>query len=111
MANKLKKPPKIILAQAQMEAEATVLFPTDQKYKWNIELEETNDDHLFALEELEECAQALKGGKAPGPDGFPSEVAKTVHINYERINMRGKVPGDLKNIKTSPYREAKQKPS
>lgn len=46
---------------------------------------EVTEDLLFTRLELEHLGKQLKNGKAPGPDGIPNEVLKTVIEVYPEI--------------------------
>jgi hypothetical protein len=58
-----------------MAAEAERLFPTGNEPHRNLIIRE-GPPRPFGLEEIEKAGRRLKSGKAPGPDGIPSEVIK-----------------------------------
>lgn len=81
--NKIKAPvPTTNLPTAVMDQIVDTLFPTHrQRAELQTTLEETNPEiPLFTLEELNQAAEAIKNGKAPGPDGVPNEVIKLIAI-------------------------------
>lgn len=60
------------------------LFPQKQKVTWNIPV--TRNIEPFTVNELKTAASKLRGKKAPGPDGVPSEVIKlAVEVAQDEI--------------------------
>ncbi|CAH1384896.1 unnamed protein product, partial [Tenebrio molitor] len=66
---------RIPMSEEAMAAEAERLFPTGNEPHRKLTIRE-GPPRPFGLEEIEKAGRRLKSGKAPGPDGIPSEVIK-----------------------------------
>jgi hypothetical protein len=75
---------RIPMSEEAMAAEAERLFPTGNEPHRNLIIRD-GPPRPFGLEEIEKAGRRLKSGKAPGPDGIPSEVIKDIAAEYLKI--------------------------
>jgi hypothetical protein len=75
---------RIPMSEEAMAAEAERLFPTGNEPHRNLIIRD-GPPRPFGLEEIEKAERRLKSGKAPGPDGIPSEVIKNIAAEYLKI--------------------------
>jgi hypothetical protein len=75
---------RIPMSEEAMAAEAERLFPTGNEPHRKLTIRE-GPPRPFGLEEIEKAGRRLKSGKAPGPDGIPSEVIKDIAAEYPNI--------------------------
>ncbi|XP_057666774.1 uncharacterized protein LOC130900280 [Diorhabda carinulata] len=90
------------LSEEQRLEAASLLFPTKKKEKF--QKESDADIPLFTTEEILAAAKEIKQGKAPGPDGLPPEIVKTlittqpdlIKTVFNELLCRQKFPKELK---------------
>lgn len=75
VCKRLKKHKPLDLTIEEQTHIVTELFPTRMEPLWHIEIHE-HAIHGIDEAEITEAANALKAGKAPGPDGVPPEAVK-----------------------------------
>lgn len=81
---RMAAPEKISLDR--MRAIITALFPVHDPVTWQPPM--VRDIPLFTQEELQIATERIKCKKAPGPDGIPPEVIKTVAEHFPELILR-----------------------
>lgn len=87
VAGKLRKGAPKIPAETRKQALDT-LFPVHPPALWRRSPVEIPEDLLIRVDELVEATSKMKNKKAPGPDGIPAAVIKTMVMESPNLFLR-----------------------
>ncbi|KAI5717436.1 hypothetical protein M8J77_005918 [Diaphorina citri] len=119
VTGKLRLQPKLSLSLSQKKKIVEDLFPRHNNTAWVTPNVLEGEIPLFTLDELVEAVDKMKPGKAPGPDGLPTEVIKLLVLSapsycldmFNALLKNGQIPTTWKVARLVLLEKPKKSPN